>query len=162
MTIYEKYGGFEFWHDCIWSLYLDMFDHPEIGHHFLGVNMERLSRRQAEFLVSHIGGPPMYKGPSIKTIHRAMEISDFQFEEIGKSFAGVFRAKGVSEEDVQEIMAFIVSFKNDIVETQLAPIDRIMIPIYKFAFKNLKFLFGGRGVKGSSWLRSGKLGDEFD
>lgn len=162
MTIYDKYGGFEFWHDCVWHLYLDMGDHPEIGHHFLGVNLERLSRKQAEFLVSHIGGPDLYKGPPISVVHKAMDISEFQFEAIAESFTRVFRKKGVEEQDVVSIMSFIASFKKDIVETELAPIDRVMIPIYRFAFKNLKFLLGNKAMKSSSWLRSGKLSNKFD
>lgn len=153
VTLYEKYGGFEFWHDCIYGLYLDMFDHPEISYHFLGVDMEWLSRRQAEFLVSHIGGPNLYDGPPIAVVHRHMGVTPFQFNEIAKAFADVFRSKGVEEPDVEEIMGWISSFKGGVVTEKTSRIDQIMIPIYRFFSKNFAKYLG----KKNSWIRSGKI-----
>lgn len=153
VTLYEKYGGFEFWHECIYGLYLDMFDHPEISFHFLGVDMEWLSRRQAEFLVGHIGGPQLYDGPPIAKVHKYMGVTSFQFDEIAKSFADVFLKKGVSEDDVKEIMTWIASFKSDVVTEKTSLIDQMMIPIYRFMAKNLIGVFG----KKNSWVRSGKI-----
>ena len=49
MTIYEKYSGYEFFHNYIYGLYLDMFDHPEISIKFVGVDIERLSKHQTQF-----------------------------------------------------------------------------------------------------------------
>lgn len=152
-TLYEKYGGFEFWHECIYGLYLDMFDHPEISYHFLGVDMEWLSRRQAEYLVSHIGGPDLYDGPPISVVHKHMGITPFQFDEIAKSFADVFKKKGVEEKDVIEIMGWISSFKSGVVTEKTSTIDQIMIPVYRFISKNFSKYLG----KKNSWIRSGKL-----
>lgn len=50
MTIYEKHGGFDFFHKIIYELYLEFFDHLEISFHFFGVDLLTLSHRQAEFL----------------------------------------------------------------------------------------------------------------
>lgn len=153
MNLYEKYGGFEFWHDCIYGLYLDMFDHPEISYHFLGVDMEELSKKQAQFLVTHIGGPNLYTGPPIEVVHRFMGISAFQFDEIAKSFAEVFLDKGVEPEDVDHIMAFIGSYRDKIVSSKRSKIDEFMIPIYMTFAKYFGRFLGGD----SSWVRSAKI-----
>jgi hemoglobin len=76
-SIYAKYGGYDFFHKCIYDLYLDMFDHPEISYHFVGVDIERLSKFQALFLTRAIGGPDVYKGGIIKDVHGHMGITPY-------------------------------------------------------------------------------------
>ncbi|MBT3586418.1 MAG: group 1 truncated hemoglobin [Halobacteriovoraceae bacterium] len=138
-TIYEKYGGFEFWHHCIYDLYLDMFDHPEISYHFIGVNIITLSTHQAQFLSPAIGGPVLYKGPPMKLVHKDLDISEFQFAEIAKAFAQVFRDNGVEEKDVLHIMKFVGSFQKAITSSKVNLIDEIMRPFYSFVEWLTKF-----------------------
>ena len=132
MTIYEKYGGYNFWHATVYALYLDMFDHPEISYHFIGVDIHKLSRLQTQFLIRAIGGPDQYEGLPIADVHRNLDITPFQFQEIAKSFRQVFLDKGVDKKDVKEIMQFISGHEKDIVTTKASFMDRIMRPIYRF------------------------------
>jgi hemoglobin len=141
-TIYDKYGGHAFFKDCIYSLYLDMFDHPEISYHFVGVDIEILAKHQTEFLIRAIGGPDIYQGRPIKDVHRHLDITAFQFNEIAKAFRQVFLDKGIAPHDVNYIMNFIAGHESDIVTEKTSFIDRIMRPIYRF-FKKLK-----RALKG--------------
>ena len=158
ISIYEKYGDFEFWHGMIYQLYLDMGDHPEISYHFIGVDLEWLSRRQAEFLVTHIGGPQLYKGPSIKVVHRAMKISGFQFDQILQAFRLIFIKNDIHEDDVKAIMDVISPFKGDIAKTNETVIDKLMIPVYRLMANKLP-----RSVrKWSSWARAGALSYKFN
>lgn len=140
ITIYDKYGGYDFFHSCIYDLYLDMFDHPEISYHFIGVNIERLAKHQAQFLVRAIGGPAVYEGGPIKEVHALKEISNYEFDEIAKSFKNVFLKNGVDKKDVAIIMTFVASFKSDIVTRKITLTDKIMIPVYRF-FRKVKTLF---------------------
>lgn len=140
MTIYEKYGGYDFFHNTIYELYLDLFDRPEISHHFVGVDIVTLSKHQAQFLCRGVGGPIIYEGQPIKEVHQNMDISLFQFKEVAKAFKEIFLKNGVDPSDAEHIMQFIGRYKNQIVECQESPIDKFMIPIYKiFDFiKNLR------------------------
>lgn len=152
MTIFEKYGGHDFFKDCIYSLYLDMFDHPEISYHFFGVNIENLAEQQTYYLIRAIGGPDLYKGRAIVDVHRELDITPFQFNEISKSFRQVFLDKGVDPHDVNIIMEFIAGHERAIVTEKTSTIDKIMRPIYRFFRKYFrKFL-----SKKNSWIRSGK------
>jgi hypothetical protein len=54
ITIYEKYGGFDFFHNIIYQLYIELFDHVEISYHFLGVNLQKLSLLQAQVMNSKL------------------------------------------------------------------------------------------------------------
>lgn len=148
-TLYDKYGGYDFFHDCIYGLYLDMFDHPEIAYHFVGVDIERLSRQQTDFLVRAIGGPDLYDGGALREVHAGMDITPFQFDEIAMAFRQVFIDKGVSPEDADAIMAFVASHRHDIVTARTSAMDRIMRPFYRFIRK----YFGKFLSKKNSWVR---------
>jgi hemoglobin len=141
ISIYEKYGGWDFFHKCIYGLYLDMFDHPEISYHFVGVDIELLSKLQTQFLVRAIGGPETYDGRPLKQVHFPKNISEYEFKEIAKAFEGVFLKHGVSREDTTFIMNFVASFKNEIVTTKINSVDRFMIPIYQFFKRIFSFKF---------------------
>lgn len=151
-SIYEKYGGYPFFHDCIYALYLDMFDHPEIAYHFIGVDIAKLSHLQAQYLTRAIGGPNYYDGRDVKALHADMKITPFQFGEIAQAFRGIFLKRGVSPADVEIIMHFILKHKKVIVTAESSPMDKVMRPVYGFARKYLaKYL-----PKDSSWLRKPK------
>lgn len=129
-TIYDRYGGYNFFHECIYQLYREMYDHPEISYHFVGVDIDVLSKHQTQYLIRNIGGPKIYGGKPIKWVHRNMDITDFQFDEIAKAFAKAFRDKGMAEEDVKTIIKFVASRRQDVVTAEWVLIDKIMAPIY--------------------------------
>jgi hemoglobin len=144
MNLYNKYGGFEAYHKIIYKLYLDLFNHPEVAYHFLGVNMETLSKHQAQFLCRALGGKVKYEGKSMKVVHNGMNISEFQFNEVAQSFSQIFLDNGFEKKDVDFIMTFIGRYKKVIVSCKFSTIDKIMIPIYHFIDRikfNLSVLF---------------------
>lgn len=153
MTIYDKYGGHDFFHQCIYGLYLDMFDHPEIAYHFLGVDIQKLSLYQTHYLIRAIGGPDLYQGGPIKEVHAQMGITKFQFAEITKAFRQVFIDKGVSQADVDFIMKFVAGHEAQIVTRKSGLIDRIMRTIYRMIRK----IFGRFMSTKNSWIRSSKI-----
>ncbi len=153
MNLFEKYGDFDFWHNTIYELYLDMGDHPEISYHFIGVDLLWLSRQQAKFLVTQIGGPKLYNGPSLKVVHERMGITPFQLNEILTAFADIFKKSGISEDDVKTIMQVIGAYESEIVTRQNSLWDDIMRPLYRWS----AIILPKRFQKFNSWVRSGKL-----
>lgn len=141
MNLYDKYGGFEAYHKIIYKLYLDLFDHPEVAYHFVGVNIETLSKHQAQFLCQALGGNIKYQGRSMSEVHHGMNISEFQFKEVAQSFSKIFINNGFEEKDVAFIMRFIGRYEKVIVSCKFSMIDRIMIPIYHF-IDRIKFTLG--------------------
>ena len=135
ITIYEKYGGFDFFHNIIYQLYIELFDHIEISHHFFGVNLEKLSILQTQYLCEAIGGPPMYKGADIQIVHKFMKVTDYEFETVVDRFEEIFKNNGLKPEEVKFIGSFIRSKRSVIVTSKNTPIDRIARYIYKRIFK---------------------------
>ena len=140
VTIYEKYGGYDFFHRCIYGLYLSMFEHPEISYHFIGVDIELLSKLQTQFLVRAIGGPDIYEGRPIKVVHMPKNISDYEFVEIAKAFRQVFIKHGVEQNDVDFIMKFVASFESQVVSVKINRMDKFVLTIIHF-FKKLAHRF---------------------
>ena len=153
VTIYEKYGGHEFFHDCIYGLYLDMFDHPEIAYHFIGVDLVKLSKLQTQYLIRAIGGPDTYQGRPLAEVHRGMEITFFQFDEIARSFRDVFLDKGVSPTDATIIMNFVAGHEKEIVTRKTSWIDQIMRPFYHLVRK----FFGKFLPRKNSWILATRI-----
>lgn len=153
ISIYQRYGGFDFFHASIFHLYLDMFDHPEISYHFIGVDIKKLALNQTHYLIRAIGGPDLYEGRPIEVVHKGMDITPFQFEEIAHAFRDVFLTKGVTPIDAATIMDFVAGHRSEIVTAKTSLIDKIMRPFYHF----LRRHFGTFFSKQNSWIRSGKI-----
>ena len=134
LSIYEKYGGFEFFHKIIYELYLELFDHPEIAFHFVGVDIFQLSKLQTQYLSEAIGGPKMYEGRPIKPVHSGMGITPYQMEVVEKRFGEIFVNAGLTKEEVEFIMTFVASKRHDIVTRKSSWIDKVMKPWYKFIY----------------------------
>lgn len=126
ITIYEKYGGFDFFHKIIYELYLELFDHIEISYHFIGVDMIRLSRMRAQYLCEAIGGPPMYEGGNITAVHKDLKVTEYEFDIVAKRFAEIFKQNGLEDDEIKFIMKFIGSKKSVIVTAKNTLIDRIV------------------------------------
>jgi hemoglobin len=140
-SIYNKYGGWPFFHQIIFQLYVELVDHPEVSYHFIGVDIERLSKLQAEFLCQAIGGPEKYQGKPVAVVHRAMGISEFQFAVVAKRFAQIFRDNGLTQQEVETIMNFVGSHRSAIVTRKIAWIDRIMRPIYEMVNRLSRLMY---------------------
>jgi hemoglobin len=134
-SIYNKYGGWPFFYQIIFQLYVELVDHPEISFHFFGVDLERLSRLQTEFLCQAIGGPQVYQGRPIEPVHRSLGISAFQFSTVAKRFGQIFRDNGLTKDEVKIIMDFVASHRPQIVTRKMTILDWIMKPFYEMVYR---------------------------
>ncbi|AUN99760.1 group 1 truncated hemoglobin [Bacteriovorax stolpii] len=140
VTIYDKYGGYNFFHKIIYELYLELFDHIEISYHFIGVDIERLSNLQAQYLCEAIGGPKMYEGRNIAIVHKYLRVTDYEFDTVATRFAEIFKSNGLNDEEVKFIMNFIKSKQPAVVTAKNTAMDRIARWIYK-RLKKIKGFF---------------------
>lgn len=130
MNLCDKYGGYETYHKIIYELYLDLFDHPEVSYHFVGVDPFHLSALQAQFVCRALGGNVKYKGRSLAVVHKDMNISEFQMNEVLNAFRGIFLKNGFESADVEKICGVLSRFAPLVVKCKLSWIDKIMILIY--------------------------------
>lgn len=121
------------------NLYEELCDHPEIAQHFIGVDIERLTKLQTQFVAKALGFNIDYTGRPLKRAHAPLKITPFEYQEVSKIFAKLFVKHGFSEEDSKKVQQLLVQLQPAIVTSKYNLIDLIMKPFYKFInyFENI-------------------------
>jgi hemoglobin len=118
-TLYERLGGY----DAIAAMADDLLPRlqrdPQLGRFWAHRSEDGVKREKQlliDFLCATAGGPVYYRGRDMATTHRGMRISENDWN-IFLNHAGQTLAKlGVPAAEQQEIVAFVLSLKNEIVE----------------------------------------------
>ncbi|MGH7837281.1 MAG: group I truncated hemoglobin [Candidatus Binataceae bacterium] len=117
-TLYERLGGYEAIYKFAEDVIARAMNDDEIGHIWDHMSQDRILNEHQNFvdwLCEHFGGPMMYRGRDLLTVHRGMGITerywDVTFEKIGEAYEKF----GLSKELREEVDAFLRSFKPQIV-----------------------------------------------
>jgi hemoglobin len=118
-TLYERLGGY----DGISAFASDLLPRLQ-GDSQLGRFWEHRSddglAREKQLLIDYIsanaGGPMHYTGRDMKTSHKGMRISESDWTVFMGHAGDTMATLRVPEQECQDIAAFVVSLKGDIVE----------------------------------------------
>lgn len=142
MNLYEKLGKEEGWYEVLYQLYCELIDHPEISHHFIGVDIERLSQLQTQYLCMAFGSPKPYLGRNLKMVHKPMGITPFQFKVVVDRIEKILKEKGVERADINQVVKVFKSHRGVVVTQKSSWIDQILIPWYKLLYRMRAFSRG--------------------
>lgn len=129
-SIYERHGGYNTIYKIVFELYQELCDHPEIAQHFIGIDLERLIKLQTQYVSSALGGEIEYKGRPLYRAHHHMLITPFQYKEVLKTFLGIFKKHGFSDEELKVIKELLENEQAKIVTGKWSLIDSIVKPFY--------------------------------
>jgi hemoglobin len=118
-SLYERLGGYDgitaFANDLLPRLQAD----SQLGRFWQNRGDDGIAREKQlliDYLCACAGGPMYYTGRDMKTSHRGMKISESDWS-IFLQHAGVtMEALRVPKQECDEIVAFVLSLKADIVE----------------------------------------------
>jgi hemoglobin len=114
-TLYQRLGGTP----GIAAVVDDFVDNvradPVIGKRFAGVDLNHTKAMLTELLCSGTGGPCKYTGRSMKDIHRGMDISDAEFNDMAGDMAKTLDKFGLPQRERNEVLALLSSMRGDIV-----------------------------------------------
>ncbi|MGV6805517.1 MAG: group I truncated hemoglobin [Ruegeria sp.] len=119
-TIYEKYGGFKTISRIVMSFYEMALDSDEIGGYFEDIDMPRLIDHQTKFVSSLVGGPASFSDDRIEAVHRHLNISHDDFDEMAELFGEALSMHGMTDDDVQVALAAIEGKRSIIVARNAA------------------------------------------
>ena len=86
-TLYDKYGGTPTMKILVREFYKQARVNPKVGHFFTQLNMEKLIDHQVQFLSFVLGKPArVYEGRELAVAHHPLNISDADFDEIGRLY----------------------------------------------------------------------------
>jgi hemoglobin len=119
-TLYEKYGGFKTISRVVMLFYEMALDSDQIGDYFEDIDMPRLIDHQTKFVSSLIGGPASFGDDRIEAVHRHLNISHTDFDEMAALFGEALAEHGMSDSDVKAAMVAIEGKRSIIVARHAA------------------------------------------
>lgn len=120
MSIYEEIGSQKALIAVVDDFYDRVLADPELAVFFKGTNMSRLKGMQVEFFAAALGGPDVYRGRSMKDVHRGRGIGQRHFDLVATHLNEALSGAGVPPETVNTIIGTIAPLADDIVAPNLA------------------------------------------
>ena len=118
-TLYERLGGY----DAICAVADDLLPRlqadPQLGRFWAHRGEDGVKREKQlliDYLCASAGGPMYYTGRDMKLSHRGMRISDSDWNVFLGHAAATLAKFRVPESEQREVVAFVQSLKQDIVE----------------------------------------------
>jgi hemoglobin len=118
-SLYERLGGYDgitvFVNDLLPRLKKD----PQLGRFWRNRGDDGVAREKQlliDYLCSSAGGPMYYTGRDMKTSHKGMRISEDDWSIFLKHAGATMEALQVSKLECDEVVAFVLSLKEDIVD----------------------------------------------
>jgi hemoglobin len=115
-TLYDKYGGTPTMKILVREFYKQARVNPKVGHFFTQLNMEKLIDHQVQFLSFVLGKPVrVYEGRELADAHHPLNITDADFDEIGRLLVNTLQTGGVTIDDIKLIMGVVLEIRDEIV-----------------------------------------------
>jgi hemoglobin len=118
-SLYERLGGYDgitaFANDLLPRLQAD----SQLGRFWQNRGDDGIAREKQlliDYLCASAGGPMYYTGRDMKTSHRGMKISERDWSIFLQHAGATMEALQVPKQECDEIVAFVLSLKADIVE----------------------------------------------
>jgi hemoglobin len=119
-TLYERLGGYDgvtaFVNDLLPRLQSD----SQLGRFWQNRGEDGIEREKQlliDYLCSNAGGPVYYTGRNMKLTHEGMEISESDWSVFLGHAGDTMAALSVPAQECDDVVAFVLSLKDDIVES---------------------------------------------
>ena len=114
MSVYEKIGGAAAVDAAVDVFYRKVLVDDRISHFFDTVDMEGQHAKQKAFLTMAFGGPNEYTGKDMREGHKHLNLTEEHFTAVAENLVATLQELGVSEEDINAIVAICLSVKDDV------------------------------------------------
>lgn len=119
-TLYTRLGGYDAIAAVVSDLLPRLQQDPLLAHFWQRRPEDSLQRSKqllVDFLCSNAGGPVYYTGRDMKTSHKGMKLSKADWSAFMKHLDATLDAFKIEQPGRDELVAFIQSTENDMVET---------------------------------------------
>lgn len=114
-TLYERLGGTE----GIQRIANDLVDNhaanPRISRRFAETDLDKLKKAAAEFFISGTGGPNVYEGEDMVSVHKGMNIDNDEFMALLDDAMAALEKNNVGQREREEVIYILLSLKGDVV-----------------------------------------------
>jgi hemoglobin len=114
-SLFERLGGTE----GITRITSDLVDNhlanPAIATRFAGADVTALKNGAATFVIAGTGGPDVYRGKDMRSVHKGMNASAVEYMAVMDDALAALQKNDVGKREQEELLYIIYSFRSDIV-----------------------------------------------
>lgn len=115
-SLFDKYGGIASIVPIVNSIYRKVLSIPDLKPYFDGVDMQKLTEHQVNFIAEAMGAPTtFYEGRSLKEAHARLNITEEAFALVATALAESSQESGMEEADISTMLAAVGALKDDVV-----------------------------------------------
>ena len=118
-SLYERLGGYDGITAFVNNLLPRLQADPQLGRFWQNRGEDGIEREKQlliDYLCSNAGGPMYYTGRDMKLSHKGMNISESDWSIFFEHAGATMQALKVPQNECDDIVAFVSSLKDDIVE----------------------------------------------
>jgi hemoglobin len=82
-----------------------------IGYMFEGLDADKVAHSVALFMISGMGGPPVYEGPSLTEAHRDMKLTNADFMAAGSDIVQAMKNLNYGQNEIDEVVCALVGLR---------------------------------------------------
>lgn len=120
-SLYERLGGYDAIAAVIDDFFKRMINDPQLGRFFIGLSTDSKMRAQqltVDFVCNATGGPCLYTGRDMKTVHTGLNINEDDWNLSAKYLTATLDKFNVPEKEKSEVLNLVTSLKGVIVTPQ--------------------------------------------
>ncbi|HEX3036658.1 MAG TPA: group 1 truncated hemoglobin [Thermodesulfobacteriota bacterium] len=120
-SLYERLGGYDAIAAVIDDFFKRMINDPQLGRFFIGLSTDSKMRAQqltVDFVCNATGGPCLYTGRDMKTVHTGLNINEDDWNLSAKYLTATLDKFNVPEKEKSEVLSLVTSLKGVIVTPQ--------------------------------------------
>ncbi|MCY1042904.1 methyl-accepting chemotaxis protein [Corallococcus sp. bb12-1] len=104
-TLFQRLGGKAALTAAVQKLYARVMTDALLKPFFRRADLVALQRQLAAYLTQHLGGPGVYRGPSMRELHAELNLRPHHFERVTEHLASVLDELDVSGPVAREVLA---------------------------------------------------------
>ena len=120
MSVYDQIGGEAAILVTVETFYQRVLGDPLLQPFFEDIDMAMLKRQQVDFFSQALGGPNIYRGPDMKTVHANMVIEQRHFDRVAHHLVSTLQFLGVAPEHIETVVQTVGPLAAEIVNTAIA------------------------------------------
>lgn len=113
-SLYERLGGTE----GITSIASDLVDNhlknPALAPRFAPLDADKLKQGAATFFIAGTGGPDVYRGKDMRSVHAGMNASAVEYMAALDDAMAALEKNDVGQREREEVLFVLFSFRQDI------------------------------------------------
>ncbi|RKH62680.1 methyl-accepting chemotaxis protein [Corallococcus aberystwythensis] len=114
-TLFQRLGGKAPLTAAVQKLYARVMTDALLKPLFRRADLVQLQRQMVAFLTQHLGGPAVYRGPSMRDVHARLSLKPHHFERVAEHLATVLDEMDVPGPVAREVLAAVGTSQDDVV-----------------------------------------------